>query len=81
MCPVDAAPLPVVVWKKDRQRIAYDKHIKLADNKRDLLIKNVSNFDKGLYTCDASNIHGSAEDSSFVTVGGETRAISKFERY
>ena len=70
-CPVDAAPLPEIVWKKDGQRIAYDSRVKLADNNRDLLINNVSNADEGEYTCNAENRLGEVEGSSRVRVGGK----------
>ena len=71
-CPVDAAPLPTVSWKKDKLvlDIAGDDNLVLAANKRDLVIINVTAVDKGEYTCRAKNNLGSVQGTSEVNIGG-----------
>ncbi|XP_052749670.1 hemicentin-1-like isoform X2 [Galleria mellonella] len=58
-CEAYGNPLPIVVWTKDYRPVVYSKNIYLGDS-NELKIKEVTPYDSGLYTCNASSVMGSS---------------------
>ncbi|CAI9600922.1 unnamed protein product, partial [Staurois parvus] len=73
-CRVDGIPLPTITWFKNGYEIQPASGITLLYNEN-LIIERVKKDDEGLYTCQAINEMGHANNSAYVTVrGGEERS-------
>ncbi|XP_059061700.1 hemicentin-2-like [Achroia grisella] len=59
-CEAHGNPLPIVVWTKDYRPLVYSNNIYLGENS-ELIINNVSPYDSGLFTCNASSAIGSSQ--------------------
>ncbi|KAL4218919.1 Hemicentin-1 [Mactra antiquata] len=69
-CPADGIPLPDLVWLKSGQLLDYDniRRITLQDDGVKLSIERAQLSDAGLYTCQASNLAGTAEQDYLLDV-------------
>ncbi|KAM3966057.1 hemicentin-1 [Aphomia sociella] len=59
-CEAHGNPVPIVIWTKDFRPVVYSKNIYLSDDS-ELIIKEVTPFDSGLFTCNASSTIGSSQ--------------------
>ena len=63
-CKISGTPTPTIVWLKDGQPLLASENITVqteADGTQLLLFKSAQLSDKGSYTCQATNIGGTAE--------------------
>ena len=63
-CKLSGAPSPTIVWLKDGQVVEATNNITIQtdfDGTQTLLIKSAQLDDKGVYTCQATNIGGTTE--------------------
>ncbi|XP_045484557.1 hemicentin-1 isoform X2 [Pieris rapae] len=66
-CDAIGNPPPAVVWTKDYQTIAFSKNVYLSEGDV-LMIRNVTEFDDGVYSCEALSPLGSVCDNFTVHV-------------
>ncbi|XP_046406914.1 contactin isoform X2 [Ischnura elegans] len=66
-CNPEAAPRPKFVWKKDGNVIGAGGSRRILEN-GNLVISRVTRDDEGVYTCTASNVHGSDESKGRLIV-------------
>ncbi|KAJ0183997.1 hypothetical protein K1T71_000420 [Dendrolimus kikuchii] len=69
-CSVKGRPMPEVTWMKNGHEIEDDDRMKASFNGFNccLTIDNINNEDEGRYSCEASNMHGSASTYARLTV-------------
>ena len=67
-CKLDGVPTPRVIWFKDMSKIPYTSRIYARGN--ELHIISSENGDTGNYTCEASNVVGSAKMTRQLIVEG-----------
>ena len=63
-CKISGSPSPTIAWFKDGQPIEASNNISIQtdfDGTQTLLIKSIQLEDKGVYTCQATNIGGTTE--------------------
>jgi titin len=65
-CRVSGEPLPKITWTKDYQKLVDGRKymMKYRDAVASLAIHDVVDKDQGLYTCEATNLHGFATSSA-----------------
>ncbi|CAF4952593.1 unnamed protein product [Pieris macdunnoughi] len=66
-CDVIGNPTPVVVWTKGYQTIPFSKNIYLSEG-NDLMIRNVTEYDNGIYSCEALSPLGSVSNNFTINV-------------
>ena len=67
-CSVKGNPVPQVTWLKENSSLSSDKRI--MQSRGDLVIRDVTSQDGGVYTCRARNILGDVTSSATLTVQG-----------
>ena len=68
-CDVKGNPTPQVTWLKKNSSLSDDNRI--VQSRDELMIKDVTSQDRGVYTCKAENILGMVISSATLTVRGE----------
>ncbi|XP_061717588.1 hemicentin-1-like [Cydia pomonella] len=66
-CHAEGLPKPWVTWTKDLMPIGYTKNMYLNNN-QELVIEKVTEYDSGLFTCNATSILGSTQKNFTVIV-------------
>ncbi|KAJ0172778.1 hypothetical protein K1T71_011917 [Dendrolimus kikuchii] len=59
-CKAFGEPQPIIVWTKDGQPMVYTKHLHLTEL-NDLVIEKATEYDSGLFTCNATSSMGSTQ--------------------
>ncbi|KAK3105798.1 hypothetical protein FSP39_005948 [Pinctada imbricata] len=71
VCEPEAAPRPIITWKKDNGAISSDGRRRILPN-GNLHILDLSYADRGFYTCQAENSAGKSASTSRLMVKGAT---------
>nr|XP_040023462.1 vascular endothelial growth factor receptor 1 isoform X1 [Gasterosteus aculeatus aculeatus] len=71
-CPSEGVPPPTVTWYKDDRALSQGSGIVISAEDGTLHIDRITVEDQGLYTCQATNVRGSAESSAHIWVNGAT---------
>ncbi|XP_053161510.1 vascular endothelial growth factor receptor 1 isoform X2 [Hemicordylus capensis] len=69
-CLVHGVPKPQISWFKNKEEIQQESGIILGPGSKSLLIERAQENDAGRYQCVATNLKGTVESSSYVTIQG-----------
>ncbi|XP_034416288.1 vascular endothelial growth factor receptor 1 [Cyclopterus lumpus] len=73
-CASEGIPPPTVTWYKDERALSQGSGIVISLEDGTLHIDRITAEDQGLYTCQATNVRGSAESSAYIWVNGATES-------
>lgn len=74
-CMASGSPKPSLTWAKDGGAIiATERHFFTADNQLLIIVKTMTS-DEGEYTCEMSNILGTAKDSTYLNIISSLNSI------
>ncbi|KAG7481546.1 hypothetical protein MATL_G00068150 [Megalops atlanticus] len=67
-CQVSGHPPPSIKWSKQGQSVITGGKVTIAERNATLYISSVKSYDKGFYTCEASNVVGHAQGTASLHV-------------
>ena len=76
-CPATGDPAPNITWFKDSAPLAIDRSKYIASGLGTLTIRNLQASDSGYYSCEASNVHGTATHTVVVLVNAATTTTNR----
>ena len=67
-CSINGRPEPVIIWKRNGKILSSSPRVYISPDKKRLQIFSMKTEDSGTYSCHASNIVGTGQDFTRVSV-------------